>query len=145
MCFYSSLCIPNSLPFLEHDNNNYYYHYLQSGTGLQIMIITIWCIFSFLFIGRELTTWPENNCLQISVLLQIIFCSCVIEAMLSCENGGSVSPRVIWHNYLVHQKNGDQMIKQWLNSVIAKYRDLSVSRRLLFASAFGFDKSACHW
>ena len=31
--------------------------------------------------------------------------------------------------YLVHQKNGDRMIKQLLNSVIAKYRDLSVSRR----------------
>ena len=31
--------------------------------------------------------------------------------------------------YLVDQKNGDQMIKQLLNSVIAKYRDWSVSRR----------------
>ena len=31
--------------------------------------------------------------------------------------------------YLVDQKNGDRMIKQLLNSVIAKYRDLSVSRR----------------
>ena len=31
--------------------------------------------------------------------------------------------------YLVDQKNGDRMIKQLLSSVIAKYRDLSVSRR----------------
>ena len=31
--------------------------------------------------------------------------------------------------YLVDQKNGDRMIKQLLNSIIAKYRDLSVSRR----------------
>ena len=31
--------------------------------------------------------------------------------------------------YLVDQKNGDRMIKQLLNSVIAKYCDLSVSRR----------------
>ena len=30
---------------------------------------------------------------------------------------------------LVDQKNGDQVIKQLLNSVIANYRDLSVSRR----------------
>ena len=30
--------------------------------------------------------------------------------------------------YLVDQINGDRMIKQLLNSVIAKYRDLSVSR-----------------
>ena len=29
----------------------------------------------------------------------------------------------------VDQKNSDQMIKQLLNLVIAKYRDLSVSRR----------------
>ena len=31
--------------------------------------------------------------------------------------------------YLVDQKNGDRMVKQLLNSVIAKYHDLSVSRR----------------
>ena len=30
--------------------------------------------------------------------------------------------------FLVDQKNSDRMIKQLLNSVIAKYRDLSVSR-----------------
>ena len=30
---------------------------------------------------------------------------------------------------LVEEKNGDQMIKQLLNLVIAKYRDLSLSRR----------------
>ena len=57
-----------------------------------LMTYIIRCIFSFLFIGRELTTWPSNNRLQnlISVLLQIIFCSCVIETTLLCENGGSV-------------------------------------------------------
>ena len=33
--------------------------------------------------------------------------------------------------YLVDQKNGDRLIRQLLNSVIAKYRDLSVSRRRL--------------
>ena len=39
--------------------------------------------------------------------------------------------------YSFDQKNGDRMIKQLLNSVIAKYRDLSVSRisaRQLFQS-----------
>ena len=40
--------------------------------------------FFFLFIGQELTTWPANNCLQISVLLQIISCSCVFE-MFCCK------------------------------------------------------------
>ena len=42
--------------------------------------------------------------------------------------------------YLADQKNGDRMIKQLLNSVIAKYCDLSLSRDQLFASAFGFGK-----
>ena len=70
---------------------------LPSGLDLplqlfSIMIIIIWWIFfSFLFIDREPTTWPANNCLQISVLLQIIFCSCVIETTLLCENGRSLS------------------------------------------------------
>ena len=43
---------------------------------------------------------------------------------------------------LVDQKNSDQMIKQLLNLVIAKYNDWSVSRKLLllFASAFSFGK-----
>ena len=48
------------------------------------------CIFSFLFTGREVTTWPANNCLQIIILPQIIFCSCIIETTILCENGGSV-------------------------------------------------------
>ena len=46
--------------------------------------------FSFLFMGREVTTWPANSCLQISVMLQIKFRWCVIETSLLCENGGSV-------------------------------------------------------
>ena len=50
-------------------------------------VIIIRSKFFFLFIGRELTTWPANNCLQIMVRpcakpsncvwLQIIFCTCV--------------------------------------------------------------------
>ena len=49
--------------------------------------------FFFLFIGREPTTWPANNCLQMMVCscampsnyvwLQIIFCTCVKETVLS--------------------------------------------------------------
>ena len=58
---------------------------------IQALAIIIRCIlFSLLFICWELTTWPANNCLQISVFQQIIFCSCIIETMLLCENGGSV-------------------------------------------------------
>ena len=94
----------------------------------------------FLFIGQEPTTWPSNNCLQImvcsytmpsnSVWLQIIFCSCVKKTVLFSflrsllrENGRSLRfPRI----FIKKNKRGDRMIKQLLNSVIAKYRDLSV-------------------
>ena len=49
--------------------------------------------FFCLFVGREPTTWPANNCLQIMVCscamlsnwfwLQIIFCTCLKETVLS--------------------------------------------------------------
>ena len=42
--------------------------------------------------------------------------------------------------YLVDQKNGDRIIKQLLNSVIAKYRDLSVSCRSIICLSLGFGK-----
>ena len=108
---------------------------------LQLHII--WSKFFFLFIGWEPTTWPANNCLQIMVCscampsncvwLQIIFCSCVKETVLFAflrsllpENGRLLRfPRI----FIKKNKLGDRMIKQLLNSVIAKYRDLSVSRR----------------
>ena len=57
--------------------------------------INIRWVFFFLSIGRESTTWPANNCLRIMVcscvvpskrvLLQIIFCSCVIGTTFSRE------------------------------------------------------------
>ena len=99
--------------------------------------IIIRCKFFFLFIGQELTTWPANKCLQIMVCscamssnfvwLQIIFCSCVnettlfslLQSLLS-ENGRLLRfPKILC----------DRMKKQLLNSVVAKYSDLSVSRR----------------
>ena len=61
-----------------------------SSTLTRIIFTQPRCIFSLLFIGRELTTWPASNCLQISVFLQIIFCSCVIKTMLLSKNGWSV-------------------------------------------------------
>ena len=74
----------------------------------------------FLSIGREPTTRPENNCLQITVcsckalfkrvLLQIIFCSI----------------------------SSNDRIKQLLNSVIAKYRNLPMSRRSIICHSLRF-------
>ena len=78
--------------------------------------VIIRCIFFFLSIGREPTTWPANNCLQIMVcscvvpskrvLLQIIFCSCVIGttfsrekwqiASLSCQEVIKIWKQTLW-------------------------------------------------
>ena len=111
--------------------------------------IIIGCKCFFLFIGRESTTRPANNCLQIKVCscavsfncfwLQILFCSCVNETTLApCSfmwcpsvitSGRQRALTAFRRNYLLKNKLSDRMIKQLLNSVIAKYRDLSVSRR----------------
>ena len=58
----------------------------------ETLFIIIRCKSFFLFIGREPTTWPANNCLQIMVCscamlfncfwLQILFCSCAFETSL---------------------------------------------------------------
>ena len=75
-----------------------------------IILLLSFDVFFFLFIGWELATWPANNCLKISVLLQIIFCSSVIETTLLCENGGSV-PRAgrEWFDIFSWSK------EQWFN------------------------------
>ena len=109
--------------------------------------IIIRCRCFFLFIGRESTTWPANNCLQIMVCscgmslnwfwLQILFCSSVNETTLApCSFMWSLSLLLegsaltaFRRYYLLKNKLSDRMIKHLLNSVIAKYRDLSVSRR----------------
>ena len=61
--------------------------------GPWLNIIIIRSKFFFLFVGQEPTTWPVNNCLQIMICscampsncvwLQIIFCTCVKETVLS--------------------------------------------------------------
>ena len=94
------------------------------------------CKCFFLFIGREPTTWPANNCPQIMVFscvmsfkcvwLQILLCLCVNETTLApC----SFMLTAFRRYYLLKNKLSDWMIKQLLNSVIAKYRDLSVASR----------------
>ena len=42
--------------------------------------------------------------------------------------------------YLFDQKDGDRMIKKLLNSIIAKYRDLSMSLRSIISLSLGFGK-----
>ena len=78
----------------------------------------IWCSFFFPSIGWQPTTWPANNCLQRMVcscvvpskrvLLQIIFCSCVMGttfsrekwliASLSCQEVIKIWKQIWWSN-----------------------------------------------
>ena len=98
-----------------------------------ITAIIISCKFFFLFIGRELTTWPADNCLQIMVCscamsfncvwLQIIFCSYANSTalfsflrLLLRENG----------RYLLKNKLGDRMMEQLSNPIIAVFSRRSI-------------------
>ena len=71
----------------------------------------------------------SSNC----VWLQIMFSSCVNETRLFSFLRSFLrekkADRFASRRYSLKNKLGDRMIKQLLNSVIAKYRDLSVSRR----------------
>ena len=92
--------------------------------------VIIQCIFFFLSIGWEPTTWPANNCLQIMVCSRVVAFKCVCCKYHALERKmADQLPRAAkkWLKY--ENKLGDRMIKQLLNSVIAKYHDLSVSRR----------------
>ena len=81
---FSILCFP-----ISHSNTVCYSHRPLSRTKFCINRIIIRCRFFFLFIGRETTTLPVNDCLQIIVCscamasncvrLQMIFCACVSE------------------------------------------------------------------
>ena len=110
--------------------------------------------FFFLFVGREPTTWPANNCLQIMVCscampsncfwLQIIFCTCVKETVLFSflrsllrENGRSLRfPRIF-----IKKTNS---VIEWLNNYWTRlWQNIVICQCLadqLFASAFGFGK-----
>ena len=111
-----------------------------------VSILWQWCRFVFLFIGRELTTWPANNCLQIMVCscsvssncvwLQIILCSCINETALFCffaslllENGRSLC---FSKKFVKKHKLSDRTIKKkkLLNSSYHKISwFISVSHR----------------
>ena len=126
-------------------NNNIVNNYcIDRASKNRVSRIIIRSKFFFLFIGRGPTTWPANNCLQImvcscampsnSVWLQIIFCSCVKETVLFSflrsllrENGRSLRfPRIFIKKKQTRWSNDKTTL---LNSVIAKYCDLSESRR----------------
>ena len=109
-----------------------------------VSILWQWCRFVFLFIGRELTTWPANNCLQIMVCscsvssncvwLQIILCSCINETALFCffaslllENGRSLcfSKKFIKKHKLSDQTIKKKIIELQLSQNISIYQCVS--------------------
>ena len=90
------------------------------------------CKFFFLFIGREFTTRPVNNCGQIMVCSCTMSSNCVWPHKWAKWEGSHLIS--VWHScpfpkIFITKKICNRMIKQLLNSVMAKYRDLSVSRR----------------
>ena len=89
------------------------------------IIIIIWGKFFFLLIGKEPSTWPANNCLQIIVCSCATSSNCVWLWHLAANNILLIHKRN--HAFLLAWKwqiallpkdiHGDQMIKQLLNSV----------------------------
>ena len=124
---------------------SWYYFTIFVERDINEFIIRCKCF--FFFIGREPTTWPANNCLQIMVCswamsfncfwLQILFCSCVNETTLFPflrsllrENGGSLRfPKVFlkkqtrWSNDKTIVELGYRKIS-WFVSVSQKLLNL---------------------
>ena len=86
------------------------------------MVIIIQCNFFFLFIGRKPTTWPTNNGLLMRKRNHAFL-------FLVIALAWKMADRFASRRYSLKNKLGDRMIKQLLKSIIAKYRDLSVSRK----------------
>ena len=106
-------------------------YFQQSVTGTLIIFYHSKQIF---LIGREPTTWSANNCLEIMVCSCAMSSNCVWLWRLAATNillmrkwNQRFSPSC--DRCCVKNKLGDRMIKQLLDSLIAKYRDLSESRR----------------
>ena len=63
-------------------NHSWFTFNLAKYNHLQISTVIILCIFPFLFIGREPTTWPANNCLQIMVCPCVVPTKCVLALIM---------------------------------------------------------------
>ena len=70
---YSLCCLHFSSQAMLKNSQRMEGHFLMFiEVSLHLNVFNIWSIFSFLFIGREVTIRTLNDCLQISVSLQII-------------------------------------------------------------------------
>ena len=110
-----------------------------------ILWIIIQCIFPS-FSDWEPTMWPANNCLQTIVLLQTIFCLCIIETMLLCENGALV-PQVVREWFEVFSWSKEQwLIIQlpyckilWFVSVSRSIICLSIHQIIIYSPLKNYD------
>ena len=99
--------------------------------------IIIRCIFSFIFIGGELTTWPAYNCLQIN---NILLMRMKMEDRFPKQTESDLA-------CLVDQKNGDRMISLRLRQIIDL---LAIVKSEYFAQRYffrrwGLSLRAQHW
>ena len=70
----------------------------------------------------------KNGCEVIYEMFHILNLTLKVQSCMKMEDGFAEQAESDLTR-LVNKKNGDRMIKQLLNLVIAKYRDLSLSRR----------------
>ena len=120
----------------------------------KIKQIIIRCKCFFLFIGREPTTWPANNCLQIMVCscampsncvwLQIIFCTCVKETVLFSFLRLLLREKGRWLRFpRIFNKKTNSVIEWKNNYWIRLSQNIVIGQCLadqLFASAFSLCK-----
>ena len=92
--------------------------------------------FFFLFISREPTTWPTNNGLLMRNVVQLCLAANNNLLIRKRKHAFLLAIALAWNSWSLRflrislkNKFHDRMIKQLLNSVMAKYRDLSVSCR----------------
>ena len=125
-----------ALIFIQMVNQSMCLPYM-SRKASTIFDIIICCKLFFLFIGWKPTTWPANNCLKSNGL---VMCN-VVQLCLAANNILLMRKRnhawyaLAWkkadpfapQRCSLKNKLGDRMIKQLLNSVITKYRELPVS------------------
>ena len=121
------------------------------------IIINIRCVFFFLSTGREFSTWPANNCLQIMVcscvvppkrvFLQIIFCLCVIGATFSREKWqiASLSCQKVIKIRKQSWRSNDKTIIELGYHKISWFASVSQINYLLQPSASANNWTARHW
>ena len=102
------------------------------------------------FIVQELTTWPANNSIRISVLLQIMFCSCSMK-LRSCMKIAVCFPAAgrEWFDIFSGEKewwsNGNTIIELGYHKISWFARVSQINNYLPQPLALANNWSAGHW